>query len=172
MSRSVTLKGSVLVLDGTELGVGDKAPNACLRSDLVSDFELDSLHGNIRVFSVVPSLDTTVCAVQTRRFNTEVDSLSGAKVVTISCDLPVAMSRFCGAEGIDPDRMLTLSDHKYLAFGKAYGTLLPDLRILCRAVFVVDCDGIVQWAEYVPELSEHPDYDGIVKCLACLDCPR
>ncbi len=162
MARTVTLKGNPLTLAGAAIKVGDTAPDAVLRKDLVSDFRLSETRGKARIFSVVPSLDTPVCAAQTKRFNEEATKIPGVKIYTISTDLPVAQKRFCGAEGVDPERVMTLSDHKETAFGLAYGTLIPDLRIHCRAVFVVGADDKVKYAEYVPEIAEHPNYDAIL----------
>ena len=164
MARSVTLKGNPLNLVGPELKVGDKAPNATLRKDLVTDVSIADTSGKNRIFSVVPSLDTPVCAEQTKRFNTEAANLPNVGFFTISCDLPTAMARFCGAEGVDAERVRNFSDHKATEFGKAYGTLIPDLRVLCRAVFVVDANDTIRYAEYVPEVAEHPNYDAIIKC--------
>lgn len=164
MSRSVMLKGKPLSLSGPELKVGALAPDATLRKDLVTDFKLSQAGRKPRILSVVPSLDTPVCAEQTRRFNKEASSLPNVSIFTISCDLPVAMSRFCGAEGINPERIVVLSDHKDLEFGKAYGTLIPELRILCRAVFVADAQDKLRYVEYVPEIASHPNYEAILAC--------
>ena len=162
MTRSVTLKNTPLELAGREIKVGDKAPVATLRKDLLTDFSLSEVDGKPRVYSVVPSLDTPVCADQTRRFNQEAAALPNVLWFTISCDLPVAMARFCGSEGINTEKIHVLSDHKNLEFGQNYGTLLPELRILCRAVFVIDTNNTVIYAEYVPEISEHPTYEAII----------
>lgn len=164
MSRQCTLKGNPLPLAGPELKVGDSVPEATLRKDLVTDLKISETRGKARIFSVVPSLDTPVCAEQTRRFNKEATSLPGVDFYTISCDLPMAMARFCGAEGIDTQRVQVLSDHKDLAFGQAYGTLIPSLRIECRAVFVVDAKDKLRYVEYVPEVASHPNYDAILAC--------
>ncbi|QOJ14634.1 MAG: thiol peroxidase [Planctomycetia bacterium] len=167
MARTVTLKGGPLALAGSALKVGDKAPDATLRKDLVSDMRLSATKGT-RVFSVVPSLDTPVCAAQAKRFQQEIGSLPGVTVYIISTDLPVAQKRFCGAEGIDPERLVPLSDHKDTDFGLKYGTLIPDLRIECRAVFVVDGNNVIRYAEYVPEVADHPNYDAILAAIrAC-----
>ncbi|MBK8914909.1 MAG: thiol peroxidase [Phycisphaerales bacterium] len=167
MARTVTLKGGPLTLAGSALKVGDKAPDATLRKDLVSDMRLSATRGT-RVFSVVPSLDTPVCAAQAKRFQQEVGNLPGVTVYVISTDLPVAQKRFCGAEGIDPERLVMLSDHKDTDFGQKYGTLIPDLRIECRAVFVVDGNNVIRYAEYVPEVADHPNYDAILAAIrAC-----
>ena len=164
MARTCTLKGNPLELAGPELKVGDKAPDATLRKDLVTDFRVSDGRGRVRILSVVPSLDTPVCALQTKRFNEAAATLPNVRFWTISCDLPTAQKRFCGAEGIDPERLITLSDHKDLEFGPAYGTLVPALRVLCRAVFVVDQDDTLRYVEYVPEIGEHPDYDAVLAC--------
>lgn len=163
--RSVTLRGNPFALEGPELKVGDAAPSATLKKDLVSDISLDEFQGKVRVYSVVPSVDTPVCAEQTKRFNTEAANLPDVEFVTISCDLPVALARFCGAESIEGDRVSALSDHKGTEFGLRYGTLVTDLRILCRAVFVVGKDDKLAYVEYVPEIAEHPNYDAILECV-------
>ncbi len=162
MGRTCTLKGNPLDLDGPQLKAGDKAPNATLKKSLVDSVDLSSFSGAVRVISVVPSLDTPICAEQTRRFNKEMAALPDVRFMTISCDLPVAMSRFCGAEGIDTEKMLTLSDHIDTGFGRAYGTLITKLRIECRAVFVVGKDDTIKHVEYVSEVAEHPNYDAVL----------
>ena len=159
MSRTTTLRGNPLDLDGPELKVGDKAPGAKLRKDLVSDYDLSEASGKTRIYSVVPSLDTPVCAEQTKRFNEEAAKLPDVDFYTISCDLPTAQGRFCGAENIDTDKLKPLSDHKYTEFGKNYGVLIPELRVLCRAIFVVGADDTIKHVEYVGEVADHPDYD-------------
>ena len=162
--RSVTLKGNPFSLEGPELSVGDAAPSVTLKKNLVQDISLDEYAGKVRVYSVVPSVDTPVCAEQTKRFNKEAANMPGVEFITISCDLPVALARFCGAESIGGDHVSTLSDHKDTEFGQRYGTLVSDLRILCRAVFVVGKDDNLAYVEYVPEIAEHPNYDAILEC--------
>lgn len=164
MSRTVTLKGNPLQLAGPELKAGERAPDATLKKDLVTSIRLSETAGRRRIFSVVPSLDTPVCAQQTKRFYEEVAKLPNVTIYTVSCDLPTAQKRFCGAEGIDPEKVIPLSDHKDLSFGQAYGTLIPDLRVLCRAVFVVDAGGTIRYAEYVPEIASHPNYESVLSC--------
>lgn len=164
MSRSCTMKGNTLSISGPELKVGDAAPDATLKSSLVDDFKLSQAAGRARIYSVVPSLDTPVCAEQTKRFNQEIAGLPNVDFYTISTDLPVAMSRFCGAEGIDTDKFKALSDHMNVSFGKAYGTLLPDLRIEARAVFVIGKDDKIKFVEYVPEITNQPNYEEILAC--------
>lgn len=168
MARSVTLKGNPLDLEGPELKVGDKAPDAVLRKDLVTDVKMSETSGKVRVVSVVPSLDTPVCALQTKRFNEEMSTLPNVEFITVSTDLPVAQSRFCGAEKLDTSRFRCFSDHKEVDFGKKYGTLIPALRIECRAVFVVDASDTLKYVEYVKEVAEHPNYDAVLACAKSL----
>jgi len=162
MARTCTLKGNPLTLSGPELKAGDKAPEATLKKSLVDSIKISETGGKPRIFSVVPSLDTPVCAMQTKRFHEDAAKLGSVRFYTVSCDLPTAQGRFCGAEGIDREKMQTLSDHMDTSFGKAWGTLIPDLRIECRAVFVVDMDNVIRYAEYVPEVADHPNYDAVL----------
>ena len=164
MARNCTLKGNPLALEGPEIKVGDKAPDAKLKKTLVDSMSLSDTTGRVRILSVVPSLDTPVCAEQTKRFNQEIAGLPNVDFYTISTDLTVAMSRFCGAEGIDTDKFKVLSDHMNVSFGKAYGTLLPDLRIEARAVFVIGKDDKIKFVEYVPEITNQPNYEEILAC--------
>jgi len=157
-ANAVTFLGNPLTLIGNPLSPGDSAPDATvLRQDL-TPVRIHDYKGNTLLISVVPSLDTSVCSAQTKRFNEEASQLPDTvKVLTISMDLPFAQKRFCGAEHIN--RIEVLSDHREGAFGQAYGVLVKELRVLCRAVFVVDPQGIVRYAEYVPEIAQHPNYD-------------
>jgi thiol peroxidase len=164
MSRSTTMKGNPLPLEGPELKTGDPAPDATLAKSLAEALKISETGGKTRILSVVPSLDTPVCALQTKRFNEEAANLANVDFYTISCDLPTAQARFCGAEGIDPERIKVLSDHKDTEFGRAYGTLIPALRVHCRAVFVLDASGTIRHAEYVPEIADHPNYDAVLAC--------
>lgn len=162
MARTCTLKGKPLTLAGPQLKTGDKAPDAIVKKSLVDSIKISETRGKPRIFSVVPSLDTPVCAIQTKKFNEEAGKLPGVTMFTVSADLPTAQARFCGAEGIDREKMQTLSDHVDTSFGKAWGTLIPDLRIECRAVFVVDKDDTIRYAEYVPEIADQPNYDAVL----------
>lgn len=162
MARTCTLRGNPLTLAGPQLKPGDKAPEATLKKSLVDTVKISDTRGKVRIFSVVPSLDTPVCAIQTKRFNEEAARLSGVTMYTVSCDLPTAQARFCGAEGIDKEKMQTLSDHLDTSFGRAWGTLVPDVRIECRAAFVVDKNDVIQYAEYVPEIADQPNYDAVI----------
>ena len=156
MSRQTTLKGNPFTLEGEEVQVGQQAPDFTLVANDLSSVTLADTSG-VRVFSVVPSLDTPVCDQQTRRFNEEAAALDGVTIYTVSADLPFAQKRWCGAADID--KVVTLSDYRDRAFGAAWGTMINELKIDCRAVFVVDASGKVTHAEYVPEIADHPNYD-------------
>lgn len=153
----VTFKGSPLTLLGPEVTVGSKAPDFEVLAQDLSPVTLQSSQGKVRLISVVPSLDTPVCDAQTRRFNEEAARLRNVEVLTISVDLPFAQKRWCGAAGIA--NVKVLSDHRDAAFGKAYGVLIKELRLLSRSIFVVDGAGTVRYVEYVPEVTSHPNYD-------------
>lgn len=168
MGRQVTLKGGPLDLEGPELKVGDRAPDARVKKSLKDDYRISEGTGQVRLISVVPSLDTPVCAAQTKRFNQEAAALPGVRFLTVSMDLPPAQNRFCSTEGIDAERLMFLSDHMDGAFGKAFGTLIPALRIECRALFIVDKAGVLRHVEYVKEVAEHPDYDAALAALKSL----
>ena len=142
---------------GPELKVGDKAPDFHAVDDSLKPVDLASTGHGVRIFSVVPSLDTPVCDAQTKRFKEEAGKMPPLTIYTFSMDLPFAQKRWCGAFGVDHVKMV--SDHRDGSFGQAYGTLIKDLRILSRAIFVVDKDNTIRHAEYVKEVAEHPDYD-------------
>lgn len=142
---------------GPELKAGDKAPDFHAVDDSLKPVDLASTGHGVRIFSVVPSLDTPVCDAQTKRFNEEAGKMPALTIYTFSMDLPFAQKRWCGAFGVDHVKMV--SDHRDGSFGQAYGTLIKDLRILSRAIFVVDKNNVVRHAEYVKEVAEHPDYD-------------
>ena len=153
----ITFKGGPLTLIGPEIKAGDKAPDFQVLGQDLSLVHLSSGQGKVRLISVVPSLDTPVCDAQTRRFNEEAAKLPNVEIWTISMDLPFAQRRWCGAAGIQ--RVKVFSDHKDASFGTAYGTLIKELRLLARAIFVVDPQGTVRHAEYVREATTHPNYD-------------
>ncbi|MDA2918795.1 thiol peroxidase [Desulfobacterota bacterium AH_259_B03_O07] len=162
---AVTMKGNPVTLVGPELNVGDKAPEFSATEALGSPpVTLDSLKGKIKVFNVVVSVDTPVCDVQTKRFNQEAANLpADVEILTVSMDLPFALKRYCGAEGIDKVR--TISDYRDASFGEAYGVLIKELHLLARAVFVVDKDDNIQHAEYVNEVTTEPNYDGALDAI-------
>ncbi len=154
---AVTFKGNPLTLVGPELSVGDKVPEFKTVTRDLSPFTLADTEGSTRIFSVVPSLDTPVCDTQTRRFNKEASQLPGVRIYTVSMDLPFAQSRWCAAAGVD--KLVMLSDYQTAEFGSAFGTLIKELRLDTRAIFVVDAEGTIQYVEYVKEMTNHPDYD-------------
>ena len=163
----VKLKGNPVTLVGPEITVGSKAPDFQVVGIDGSPITLASSQGKVRLINVVHSLDTSICDAQTRRFNEEAAKLPNVEILTISMDLPFAQKRWCGAAGID--RVKVGSDHREASFGKAYGVLIKDLRLDARAIFVVDANGIVRYAEYVPEVASHPNYEaalGVVRQLA------
>ena len=146
-----------MTLAGTPVGVGDAAPEAVLLDNDLNPVALSSFKGKVCVLASVPSLDTSVCDVETRRFNEEATKLKDDVVVlTLSMDLPFAQKRWCGAAGVE--RVKTLSDYRDAAFGNAFGVLMKEVRLLARAVFVVDRDGVVRYAQLVGEVGDEPDY--------------
>src|SRR6266496_832617 len=157
MPRQTTLKGSPMTLAGHELKPGDKAPDFTLVDNSLKPVTLKDTGNNVRIISVVPSLDTPVCDAQTKRFNEETSKLPAVDIITVSIDLPFAQKRWCGAFGVD--RIKMLSDHRTGSFGESYGTLIKDLRIESRAIFVLDKDNIIRHVEYVKEVADHPNYD-------------
>jgi thioredoxin-dependent peroxiredoxin len=155
---AATFLGNPLTVLGAELRPGDKAPEFTVLSNDLSPVTLANSAGKVRLISVVPSLDTPVCDAQTRRFNQEAAGLGdNVLILTISMDLPFAQKRWCGAAGID--RVQTLSDHRDASFGLAYGTLIKELRLESRAIFVVDANDTLRHVEYVKEIATHPNYE-------------
>jgi thioredoxin-dependent peroxiredoxin len=159
--QAVTLKGNPLTLVGPELKVGDKAPDFTAVDRDLRPISLADTEGKARVFSVVPSLDTPVCDTQTRRFNKEAATLPGVRIYTISMDLPFAQSRWCTIA--DVNKLVMISDYQTGDFGANYGTLIKELRLESRAIFVIDAEGIVRYVEYVPEVGTHPDYEAALE---------
>jgi thiol peroxidase len=160
----ITMKGNPLTLLGKAPKVGDTAPDFEALDNNLTPVRLSSFKSKTCVISSVPSLDTPVCDLETRRFNQEAGSLgAGVQVLTISMDLPFAQKRWCGAAGVE--RVMTLSDHRDAAFGKAYGVLIKELRLLARAVFVVDATGILRYVQLVKEVSQEPDYDAVLAAV-------
>jgi thiol peroxidase len=160
----VTIHGNPLTLVGPELKVGDAAPAFSALDNDLNPVSLDDFQGQTLIISSVPSLDTPVCDLQTRRFNAEAGKHPDVKVLTLSMDLPFAQKRWCGAAGAD--HVLTLSDHRDAAFGSAWGLLLKELRLLARAVAVVGKDGKIAYLQIVPEVTSEPDYDAALAALA------
>jgi thiol peroxidase len=165
---AITFQGNPLTLLGNEVKVGGKAPDFELLDNGLSPVKLSSYLGKVVVVSSVPSLDTPVCDLETRRFNDEAGKLGdGVVVLTVSMDLPFAQKRWCGAAGVN--HVKTLSDHREANFGLGYGVLIKELRLLARAVFVVDGGGTLRYAELVKEITHEPDYDAALNAVkGCL----
>jgi thiol peroxidase len=151
------MRGNPLTLLGPELKAGEKAPDFSAVDDGLKPVNLAATGKAVRIFSVVPSLDTPVCDAQTKRFNEEAAKLPGVQIFTISMDLPFAQKRWCGNYGVDKIKML--SDHRSGSFGEQYGTLIKDMRIESRAIFVLDADDTIKHVEYVKEVADHPNYE-------------
>jgi thiol peroxidase len=164
-ANAVTMKGNPLTLVGGEIKVGDKAPDFEIVDLNLSPVNFSSFRGKVCIISSVPSLDTPVCDIETRRFNSEAGKLGDdVAILTVSMDLPFAQKRWCGAAGVD--KLTVLSDHRDASFGTAYGVLIKELRLLARAVFVVDREGLVRYVELVKEIASEPDYDSALKAVA------
>ncbi|WP_252502620.1 thiol peroxidase [Sporosarcina sp. Marseille-Q4943] len=161
---NVTFKQNPVTLLGKEVTVGDKAPDFTVLSNDLQPVTLNDSKGKIRLISVVPSIDTGVCSEQTRKFSQEATSLGdNVEVLTISVDLPFAQARWGATEGIS--NVQTLSDHRDLSFGEAYGVVMKELRLLARSIFVVDKDDTVTYVEYVMEGTDHPNYEKAIAAV-------
>lgn len=160
----VTMKGNPVTLVGTEVKVGDTAPDFTVIDNDLSPVKFSSYHGKVCVISSVPSLDTPVCDLETQTFNEKAAGLDPSMVIlTISMDLPFAQKRWCAAAGVD--RIRTLSDHRDASFGQAFGVLIKEFRLLARAVFLVDRQGTIQYTELVKEIADEPEYEKIWQAL-------
>jgi len=160
----ITMKGNPITLLGNQVSVGQTAPDATLVANDLSEVKLSSFKGQTLILSVVPSLDTGTCDLQTKRFSKEAAALGGdAKILTISMDLPFAQKRWCGATGVN--NIQTLSDYRTASFGEAYGLLIKGLRLLTRAVLIVDKSGKIQYKQLVQEVTKEPDYDAVLTAL-------
>jgi len=158
---ATTMRGNPMTLVGPELKPGDAAPDFNVVDSGLKPVTLADTAGHVRIVSVVPSLDTPVCDAQTKRFNEAAASLPGIDILTVSMDLPFAQKRWCGAFAVDKVKML--SDHKDASFGSNYGTLIKELRIESRAIFVIDRNNRVSYAEYVKEVADHPNYEAALQ---------
>jgi thioredoxin-dependent peroxiredoxin len=154
---ATTMRGNPLTLIGPELHAGEKAPDFAVVDSNLKPVTLKDTGSQVRIISVVPSLDTPVCDAQTKRFNEEAAKLPGVDILTVSMDLPFAQKRWCGAFGVDKVKML--SDHREGSFGVNYGTLIKDMRIESRAIFVIDQNNTIRHAEYVKEVADFPNYE-------------
>ncbi|MGM8213600.1 thiol peroxidase [Virgibacillus sp. W0430] len=159
----VTFNGDPITLVGTEINIGDEAPNFSALSTDMQAVSLTDYEDKVKLISVVPSVDTGVCAKQTKRFNEEANQLGNVQILTISMDLPFAQKRW--TESNDVHSLQILSDHRDADFGKKYGVLIKELRLLSRAVFVVDANNKVTYVQYVSEVTDHPDYDQVLDHL-------
>ena len=160
----VTMRGNPLTLVGNQVKVGDAAPDFVVIDNNLASVRFSSYRGKTCIISSVPSLDTPVCDTETRKFNGEASRLGPQiSMLTISMDLPFAQKRWCGAAGVD--RIQTLSDYRYASFGTAFGVLIKELRLLARAVFLVDQKGIIRYIQLVKEVTTEPDYQAIWDAL-------
>ncbi len=161
---AVTMKGNPLTLIGRELKVGDMSPDAEIIDNNMTPFRISSMKGKILIISAVPSLDTPVCDMETRRFNQEAGKLGpDVAILTISMDLPFAQKRWCGAAGVD--KVKTFSDYKQASFGEAYGVLIKELRLLARTIFIVDRLGAIRYIQPVKEVTNEPNYDEVLAAV-------
>jgi thiol peroxidase len=160
----IRINGNPLTLAGRELKTGDPAPDFELLDNDLSPVKLSSFRGKAVIISSVPSLDTSVCDKETRRFNEEAGKLGeDVQILTISMDFPFAQKRWCGNAGVD--RVITLSDHRHASFGTAYGVLIKELRLLARAVFILDRECIIRYIQIVKEVTDEPDYDAVLQAI-------
>jgi thiol peroxidase len=166
-SGIITMKGNPLTLVGRELKIGDMAPDVVLADNDLAPLSLSSYRGKVCIISSVPSLDTPVCDMETRRFNEEAGGLGDdVVIITVSMDLPFAQKRWCGAAGVD--KVITLSDYGDMSFGNAYGVLIKELKLLARSVFVLDRQGSIQYIQLVNEVTEEPNYREILDAVGKL----
>ncbi|WP_138415292.1 thiol peroxidase [Aquibacillus sediminis] len=159
----VTFKGNPITLVGDEVKVGDQAPNFKVLDQDLNEVTLDKFKGQVKIISVVPSVDTGVCAAQTKRFNDEAEKIQNVSVLTISMDLPFAQKRWSTENGIE--HVDIYSDHRDASFGENYGVLMKELRLLARSVFIIDEHDKVTYTEYVSEGTNHPDYDSAIEAV-------
>lgn len=166
-NTNITWQGKPLKVHGAAIRVGQVAPIFRLVNSELKDVTLNDFSASNIILSVVPSLDTSTCALQTKRFNTEALGLSNdTRIITVSLDLPFAQKRWCQSEGCD--RIITLSDYKYRSFGEQYGVYIEQLGLLTRAIFVIDRAATVRYVDYIPNISDEPKYDDALTALAQL----
>ena len=160
----VMMGGKPATLLGNEVKVGDGAPDFTAVGNDMKPVRLSQFKGKVVVLAAVPSLDTPTCNLETRRFNAEAANLGPDVVIlTVSMDLPFAQKRWCGAAGVD--KVITVSDHRDASFGTAYGVLIKDLRLLARAVFVIDRQGTIRYVQLVKDLGTEPDYAPVLQAI-------
>ncbi len=164
--RKVTLHGDALTLVGNAVGVGQAAPDFVVLDNSLSPVTLEDMKGKVTILCSVPSLDTPVCDTEARRFNEEAVKLGGVAIKVISVDLPFAQARWCGTAGVG--NVQTLSDYHEVNFGKAFGVLIEELRLLARAIFVLDSKGVIKYTEIVSEVAEEPNYEAAINAAKVL----
>ena len=165
---TVTFKGTALDLVGQMPAPGQKAPDFTLLSNNLTPCSLKNYAGKVLVIATVPSLDTPVCDMEIRRFNKEAATFSDkVQILAVSCDLPFAQARWCGAAGMEA--VQSLSDHRECSFGQNYGILIKDLRLLARAIFIIDGQAVLRYVQLVPEVAQEPDYAEALAALAALN---
>jgi thiol peroxidase len=166
-NRKIIFGGNPVELAGNEIKIGDKAPEFTVLDIGLKPVKLSDFNGKTKLISIFPSIDTSVCSIQNHKFNNEAGSYDDkVAFLAISIDLPFALKRFCGAEGIN--NLKTLSDHREVDFGNKYGFLIKDLRLLARGVVIIDQDDIIRYVEIVPEIGHEPNYDEALKVLKAL----
>jgi thioredoxin-dependent peroxiredoxin len=154
---AVTLGGNPVTLLGEMVKAGDKAQDFTVLTKDFKPYKLSDNAGKVQIISVILSVDTGICSAQTRRFNEETANLGDVAILTISCDTPFALARYCAADGID--KVAVLTDYKETDFSLKYGFLVEQNRLLARGIVIIDKEGIVRYVEYVKEIGSHPDYD-------------
>jgi len=159
---NITFGGAPLTVNGNQLQVGDKAPEFSVVTKDLTPWNLSDSN-NIKIISVIPSLDTGVCQLQTKRFNKEIEQMNGVDIITISMDLPFAQGRWCAAEGIE--KLIIVSDYQNRDFASKYSLLIEELKLLSRAVFVLDKDNIIKYVEYLKEITDEPNYENAIKVV-------
>jgi thiol peroxidase len=163
-TQAVTLHGNPFTLAGDPIKMGHPAPDVTLLDNDLKPVKLSDYRGQVVVVAAVPSLDTPVCDMETRRFNTEAAGLGEqVAILTVSMDLPFAQKRWCGAAGVE--QVVTLSDHREAAFGQSFGLLIKELRLLARAVLVLDREGVIRYYQLVEEVSKEPDYEAALRAI-------
>ncbi len=166
-NRKITVNGNPMSLVGENIKAGDKAPNFTALTKDLKPFGLKDMEGKHKLISIMTSIDTGVCELQGIRFNDEAKNLKNTVTLTITMDLPFALGRYCANKEIDS--AITLSDHKDASFGKNYGFLIEELRLLNRGIVIIDKDDTVKYVEHVEENSNHPDYDKALEIIKSLD---
>ena len=158
------MQGNPLTLIGPELKIGDKAPDFLVAANDMKPVKLSDFDSKVIVISAIPSLDTPVCNLETQRFNHEASKLGqDIKILTISMDLPFAQKRWCGANNVED--VITLSDHKEASFGQAFGVLIKELRLLARAVFVLDEERVIRDIIILDDVEKEPDYNRVIETV-------